>query len=170
MVADFFALHQRGHCIIRTVGHVILIILIIILIITTTTIIRLLFAHDALILFSASFSAPKLQHTLRASPCSGHPKLAKFADSQDVCGRHTQHGPDGHAVDPGEPSCQKGRFWDQTCVIACTFSLPGFSYGHTRSPDQDSAVMQRSGRLSTRGGTGVLVGEIHQDGCHAVGR
>ena len=36
---------------------------------------RLISAHDALILLRASFSAPKLLHTLRASPCSGHPVL-----------------------------------------------------------------------------------------------
>ena len=39
---------------------------------------RLLTAHDALILLRSSFSAPKLLHTLRASPCSGHPMLEKF--------------------------------------------------------------------------------------------
>jgi hypothetical protein len=39
---------------------------------------RLIAAHDALILLRASFSAPKLNHTLRASPCSGHPALEKF--------------------------------------------------------------------------------------------
>ena len=39
---------------------------------------RLLAAHDALILLRASFSAPKMLHTLRASPCSGHPALDKF--------------------------------------------------------------------------------------------
>jgi len=35
---------------------------------------RLLAAHDALI----PLSAPKMLHTLRASPCSGHPALEKF--------------------------------------------------------------------------------------------
>jgi hypothetical protein len=35
-------------------------------------------AHDALVLLKASFSAPKLLHTLRASPCSGHPALERF--------------------------------------------------------------------------------------------
>jgi Reverse transcriptase (RNA-dependent DNA polymerase) len=35
-------------------------------------------AHDALILLRASFSAPKLLHTLRTSPCSGHPALERF--------------------------------------------------------------------------------------------
>lgn len=35
-------------------------------------------AHDALVLLKASFSAPKLLHTIRASPCSGHPALEKF--------------------------------------------------------------------------------------------
>ena len=38
-------------------------------------------AHDALVLLKASFSAPKLLHTLRSSPCSGHAALAKF----EVC-------------------------------------------------------------------------------------
>ena len=37
-------------------------------------------AHDALILLRASFSAPKLQHTLRSAPCAGHPTLGKFDD------------------------------------------------------------------------------------------
>ena len=35
-------------------------------------------AHDALVLLKASFSAPKLMHTMRASPCSGHATLDKF--------------------------------------------------------------------------------------------
>ena len=35
----------------------------------------LLSAHDALILFRASFSAPKLMHTLRCAPCVTHPSL-----------------------------------------------------------------------------------------------
>ena len=39
---------------------------------------RLISAHDALIFLRASFSAPKLLHTLRASPCSGHPALERF--------------------------------------------------------------------------------------------
>ena len=39
---------------------------------------RLLTAHDVLILLRSSFSAPKLLHTLRASPCSGHPTLERF--------------------------------------------------------------------------------------------
>ena len=35
-------------------------------------------AHDALVLLKASFSAQKLMHTMRASPCSGHAALDKF--------------------------------------------------------------------------------------------
>jgi len=35
-------------------------------------------AYDTLILMRASFSAPKLLHTLRASPCDGHPALDRF--------------------------------------------------------------------------------------------
>jgi hypothetical protein len=35
-------------------------------------------AHDALILLRASFSAPKILHTLRSSPCTGHPALERF--------------------------------------------------------------------------------------------
>lgn len=40
----------------------------------------LLAAHDALILLKASFSAPKMLHTLRCSPCGNHPSLAVFDD------------------------------------------------------------------------------------------
>ena len=39
---------------------------------------KLITAHDALILLRASFSAPKLLHTLRSSPCAGHPELENF--------------------------------------------------------------------------------------------
>jgi hypothetical protein len=39
---------------------------------------KLLSAHDALILLRASFSAPKILHTLRSSPCAGHPTLDQF--------------------------------------------------------------------------------------------
>jgi hypothetical protein len=39
---------------------------------------RLIDAHDALVILRASFSAPKLLHTLRASPCADHPALEKF--------------------------------------------------------------------------------------------
>jgi hypothetical protein len=35
-------------------------------------------AHDALLLLRASFSAPKLLHTLRSSPCADHPVLDQF--------------------------------------------------------------------------------------------
>jgi len=39
---------------------------------------KLLAAHDALILLRASFSSPKVLHTLRSSPCAGHPELDRF--------------------------------------------------------------------------------------------
>jgi hypothetical protein len=39
---------------------------------------KLIAAHDALLLLRASFSAPKLMHTLRSSPCAGHPSLDSF--------------------------------------------------------------------------------------------
>ena len=39
---------------------------------------KLLAAHDALVLLRASFSAPKILHTLRSSPCAGHPALDRF--------------------------------------------------------------------------------------------
>jgi len=39
---------------------------------------KLIAAHDALILLRASFSAPKLLHTLRSSPCAGHQSLESF--------------------------------------------------------------------------------------------
>jgi hypothetical protein len=42
-------------------------------------------AHDALVLLKASFSAPKLMHTMRASPCSGHAALQKFDDLLREC-------------------------------------------------------------------------------------
>ena len=40
----------------------------------------LLPAHDALTLLKSSFSAPKIMHTLRCSPCHGHEALDKFND------------------------------------------------------------------------------------------
>jgi hypothetical protein len=49
---------------------------------------RLLTAHDALILLRASFSAPKMLHTLRASPCSSHPALEKFDSILRNCISH----------------------------------------------------------------------------------
>jgi len=38
----------------------------------------LLSAHDALILLKMSFSAPKMLHTMRCSPCVNHPRLVMF--------------------------------------------------------------------------------------------
>lgn len=35
-------------------------------------------AHDALILLRSSFSAPKVNHIIRCSPCFGHPSLSTF--------------------------------------------------------------------------------------------
>ena len=35
-------------------------------------------SNDALILLRSSFSAPKVMHTLRCAPCSGHPLLNEF--------------------------------------------------------------------------------------------
>jgi hypothetical protein len=43
-----------------------------------TTRLRSIAAHDALVLLKASSSAPKLLHTIRASPCSGHPAFERF--------------------------------------------------------------------------------------------
>lgn len=39
---------------------------------------KVLAAHDALVLLRASFSAPKLMHIMRSSPCAGHPSLNRF--------------------------------------------------------------------------------------------
>jgi hypothetical protein len=39
---------------------------------------ELITAHDALVLLRSSFSAPKLQHTLRSSPCFGHQLLEHY--------------------------------------------------------------------------------------------
>ena len=39
-------------------------------------------SHDALVLLKASFSAPKVLHTIRSSPCVGHPALANFDSLQ----------------------------------------------------------------------------------------
>ena len=46
----------------------------------TTAIDRLslLSAHDALILFNTSFSAPKMMHTMRCLPCTNHPSLEAY--------------------------------------------------------------------------------------------
>ena len=41
---------------------------------------RLVPAHDALVLLRSSFSAPRLMHILRCSPCHGHPALIAFDD------------------------------------------------------------------------------------------
>ena len=38
----------------------------------------LITAHDAFVLLRASFSAPKLQHIMRASPCNDNEHLLKF--------------------------------------------------------------------------------------------
>lgn len=42
---------------------------------------ELITSHDALVLLRASFSAPKLQHTLRSAPCTDHPLLNEFDQS-----------------------------------------------------------------------------------------
>jgi hypothetical protein len=41
---------------------------------------RSLPSHDALVLLRSSFSAPRLMHILRCSPCHGHPTLTAFDD------------------------------------------------------------------------------------------
>jgi hypothetical protein len=41
---------------------------------------RTLPAHDALVLLRSSFSAPRLMHVLRCSPCHAHPALSAFDD------------------------------------------------------------------------------------------
>ena len=43
-----------------------------------TSRLRLLSAHDALLILTHSLSAPKLLYTLRCSPCSDHPGLDEF--------------------------------------------------------------------------------------------
>src|SRR6267154_4651446 len=42
---------------------------------------RLLQAHDALIILKNSLSLPSLLHILRSAPCCGHPSLSKFDES-----------------------------------------------------------------------------------------
>ena len=49
---------------------------------------RLLAAHNALILLRASFSAAKILYTLHASPCTGHPALEKFDSLLRNCISH----------------------------------------------------------------------------------
>ena len=39
---------------------------------------KTLTSHDALILLRASFSAPKVMHTMRSAPCAGHTALDRF--------------------------------------------------------------------------------------------
>ena len=41
---------------------------------------KLVSAHDALIILRSSFSTPKILHTLRSSPCALHPALQTFDD------------------------------------------------------------------------------------------
>ena len=41
---------------------------------------KILASHDALTLLKASFSAPRVLHTLRSSPCMGHAALDEFDD------------------------------------------------------------------------------------------
>ena len=42
----------------------------------------LLSAHDALILFKTAFSAPKMMHIMRSSPCTNHPSLEAYDSLQ----------------------------------------------------------------------------------------
>ena len=44
----------------------------------------LITSHDAFVLLRASFIAPALQHTLRASPCNGHEALTQFDNLQRI--------------------------------------------------------------------------------------
>jgi len=46
--------------------------------ITAISRLLLLSIHDALILFRSSFSAPKMMHMLRCSPCDKHPSLEEI--------------------------------------------------------------------------------------------
>jgi len=48
----------------------------------------LIAAHDALLLTKVSLGLPKIQHTLRASKCAGHPMLAKVDDIMQSCISH----------------------------------------------------------------------------------
>jgi len=43
---------------------------------------KLLSSHDALTLLRSSFTAPKVMHTLRSSPCAGHLSLSSFDSLQ----------------------------------------------------------------------------------------
>ena len=49
-------------------------------------------ARDALILLRSSFSAPKLIHTHRCTPCDGHPLLGTYDDHREgvltICNSH----------------------------------------------------------------------------------
>ena len=84
-------------------------------------------AHDPLTLLKVSFSAPKLLHTLRAFPCSGHAALDKFDEllRECVC---TITNTDVQRIQASLPVRMVA--WASKCVMACIFHLLGLSCGH----------------------------------------
>jgi hypothetical protein len=95
---------------------------------------ELINVHDALVLLKNSFSAPRLQFTLRSAPCTGHPRLDYFDQllhtaTSKICNVHLSDDQWLQASLPG----QVWRSWGSSRVLACTFCLFGICCGHARA-------------------------------------
>ena len=97
----------------------------------------LISAHDALVLLRASFSAPKLQHIMRAYPCYDNQhflkfdKLLRFAISK-ICNISLSDDQWLQASLPVKSGGLKIRR-----VSTCITCFPSISCGHSRSPEPD---------------------------------
>ena len=97
----------------------------------------LITAHDALVLLHASFSAPKLQHIMCASPCYGIKYLLKFDEllrtaTYKICNVSLS---DDQWLLASFPVKSGGLGIRR--VFTCITCFPSISCGHSWSPEPD---------------------------------
>ena len=119
---------------------------------------KLLHAHDALLILKNSLSAPKLTYLLRTSPCTGNLLLSDF-DSilRSSLSAITNVDLTDYRLDPSNPSCGQGGAGDSQRSTARTFSFSGFRGCYPGSSVLPSACGIRCPRLTqTRNSSGLV--------------
>ena len=99
----------------------------------------LITAHDALVLLRASFSAPKLQHIIRASPCHDNEHLLKFEEFlrtaiSEICNVSLS---DDQWLQASLPVKSSGLGIRLVSSFASQSCFPSNSCGHSRFPEAE---------------------------------
>ena len=108
-----------------------------------TSRLELITAHDALVFLRTSFSAPKLQHIMRISPCYDNEHLLKFDELlRTAISNNIYYISDNVSLSDDQwlQASLPVKVWqpeDSSCVFTCITCFPSISCEHTRSPEPD---------------------------------